>query len=791
MDNIEDDNFKLTNRVLKAFLKVFFVFILMFCFTLTASAEEGYNAEEVSRTSGEIHIKPNTAITFEIKYKNTGTETWLNYGENFMELVTVEPELRKSFFFHKFWEKSYLPARLKEKEVKPNEIGTFTIALQSPEVEDFYLEKFKLVARRLAWVDGGELNLPIYVYEKNLFDIPQKKSTETVEEKVVEEIIEIPASFRNAAGKLIIGSIKDEIILHKNTTKSIKLGFKNIGEVVWNNNDKNYVSIYTYNPKYRISNFYDQNTWQANNQIKLKTEEVKKGEIGYFEFDIKAGDIVGDYTESFRLALEEYSWVYGTDFNIKIKVIEPPVKEIINELVENSEIDPNLVQVGNKDYEAHLLIDSGKTIRVEKGKQFSYKVGFKNIGQEVWYKNNKNFVSLYTVMPRYRKSVFTPTDIAGTSWLSESQIQIQDEEISSGGVGYFMLNFQAPEQAGEYLENFKLAIENKTWVEGGDITVKIIVEDSVSLETSEHIDQNYVSYNTDTVHRIEEPVLRVGLFKPEEALQIRANADFKIVDKNNKQLLYLYANEIVEINYSAIAEAYNIKSDKTSFNTNLYIRLEPIGENTIFEIVNYEQRPAWNKNYNDNKFRGILELRYNTNRNRTWIINEIGMEEYLYGLIETSNYNPIEYLKTMTIAARTYALYHYNSATKHQEEYFDVDAYYDQVYRGYGSEERMPRLVQATKDTHGKIVTYNGHIAVTPYFARSDGYTRSWEEVWGGEGKPWIEAVVDPYCAGKTMMGHGVGLSAIGALEMARKENKTYLEILNYYYKNIEIESFY
>ena len=111
-----------------------------------------------------------------------------------------------------------------------------------------------------------------------------------------------------------------------------------------------------------------------------------------------------------------------------------------------------------------------------------------------------------------------------------------------------------------------------------------------------------------------------------------------------------------------------------------------------------------------------------------------------------------------------------------------MDATYDQVYRGYGAEARDPNVVAAIDATHGQIVTYNGKLAITPYYSRSDGRTRSWTEVWGGGPYPWLVSVPVPWDNGKTLWGHGVGMSASGALGMAR-DGKNYQEILSYFYQ--------
>jgi stage II sporulation protein D len=117
-----------------------------------------------------------------------------------------------------------------------------------------------------------------------------------------------------------------------------------------------------------------------------------------------------------------------------------------------------------------------------------------------------------------------------------------------------------------------------------------------------------------------------------------------------------------------------------------------------------------------------------------------------------------------------------------------VDSTYDQVYRGYTYEEIMPRLSEAVEETEGEIVTYDGETAITPYFSRSDGRTRDWSEVWYGESPDWLISVPVPCEEGEELWGHGVGMSAQGALCMLNEDNDlTYEDILTYFYTGIDI----
>ncbi len=87
-------------------------------------------------------------------------------------------------------------------------------------------------------------------------------------------------------------------------------------------------------------------------------------------------------------------------------------------------------------------------------------------------------------------------------------------------------------------------------------------------------------------------------------------------------------------------------------------------------------------------------------------------------------------------------------------------------------------------------MTFNGAYAITPYFSRSDGRTRNWTEVWGGKGYAWLLSVPVPQDRGRTLWGHGVGMSATGALGMAN-EGVLYKEILQHFYTGTSLMRFY
>ncbi len=143
-------------------------------------------------------------------------------------------------------------------------------------------------------------------------------------------------------------------------------------------------------------------------------------------------------------------------------------------------------------------------------------------------------------------------------------------------------------------------------------------------------------------------------------------------------------------------------------------------------------------------YRGVLEFR-RTSSGRMKVINQLELEEYLYGVLkmEVDPAWPAEALKAQAVAARTLALH---SMNRFASEGYDVRATTDtQVYGGVSAEDR--RTTAAVDETSGEIVTYDGRPIFAAYHSDSGGYTESSELVWGGR-YPYLQGVPDPYSTG-------------------------------------------
>lgn len=466
-------------------------------------------------------------------------------------------------------------------------------------------------------------------------------------------------------------------------------------------------------------------------------------------------------------------------------------------------------------WQGELVSLSHRQVNIKEGAAITMAVKYKNTGTKPWRHSGSNFLSINVAEPYYHAS-----KLRHNFWYSPDQpAKLLEDVVMPGEVGTFRFALQAPLTPGVYKEYFELAAENLRWLKTTRINItlavgrdnflivapvippldlenKIISEDaSVLNEQLSLVDDLSIASTTPVLMKgedlhINEPLIRVGLYKTTEPVLISANGSYFIKDEFGNIVKELEDGSRSVITFDSYSNNFMVTASQFTA-VMPWAVVSPKSTSTIFTIINYDNHPKWNVSWNDNHYRGNLEVRYGEKSASPWVINELLMEDYIRGIKETSEASPIEYQKAIAVAARTYALWQLADGTKHAGNNFTVDAVFDQVYRGYNAELQVPKFSAAVNETEGLVVTYNNELALTPYFAQSDGRTRSYKEVWFGSVKPWLVSVPDPTNAGLQMWGHGVGMSARGALIMASRQNKTFTNILKYYYTGVEVERWY
>src|SRR3989339_1232720 len=578
-------------------------------------------------------------------------------------------------------------------------------------------------------------------------------------------------------------AVTGSLSLKPGETKTLSVSFLNIGSNAWTNDGETFASLYTYDPKYRTSPFQDASWFKKDQPVKLQEKTVKPGETGHVSFLLHAPSTAGTYRETFALAAEDAAWIPGGQFSLSVRVgetLKTPSPSVPTAPPSTNSIPPVSSTPPTDGYAATVLLKSVKKAVVSGGEAIPFTIGIKNTGTKSW---NKRTIQLPGV-----SMASNQTDFHHSSWLDPSHVITKQEGvITPGGLDLIPFTFAAPSKKGTYAARFVLAADGVA-VPGGEIEIPVEVT-SDAPEVYDPLAQtpSSESPSVPTVSLIDEPIIRVGVLivddETDDMIRITCANDFDVKDGEGHLVAEMKAGEEIGAFYKKERYWYNRGQGLEA--TNSYLRFLPRQENTICTVTNFDRRKTRNAANADNTFRNILELRYNPDKNRTWLINELPIEAYLRGLAETSTLSHLNFQKTLITAARTYALYHWERATKHANEFFHVDAYADQVYNGYGQEARTPNLSRAVTETAGTVVTYSGKTAITPYFSRSDGRTRDWSEVWYGTVE-WLRSVPAPCDAGKTLWGHGVGMSASQALCMANN-GKDWREILTYFYTGIDL----
>lgn len=547
------------------------------------------------------------------------------------------------------------------------------------------------------------------------------------------------------------------------------VGFKNTGSREWRSDGKNYISVYSAKPYYRKSQFISPLWEKEEKPGRLRDARVAPGAIGYFEIKLKAPEKPGTYNEVFALAVEELAWIGNGQFTIPITVEERPA------------------------YAAALLLKSDNDLVLKQGEEINVKVGWKNSGNVAW--KERKIVSKSLEMAS--DTSLAPSLFASSKWPSSTELaRVNNDPVLPGQIGFVDFAIRAPNRKGKFAIRFAMIADGHE-VTGGEVEFIGNVTDETILNNLPAIEPLGLTA---------EPNLRVGLcFIPYEISDPgQVGIDPCVSDQS--QTLNVSAQVPLSLQNSGgalvatnIGGNLTVKFDPVSrftvtANGSTYffadaVRLVPSDMSSVLVFDSWKNLIASGEN--DNRQHGILEFRYLEDRHRVWVINELPLELYVKGLAEIPADWPLEAQKAQAIAARTFATYYLLAGGKHASQQHILNAGEgDQVYHGVGAELRRPMLSRAVEETRGIVVTYSGGVVATPYFAQSDGRTKSWAEVYGSPARLWLVSVETPYDLGKSRRGHGIGMSQMDAYGRA-KSGATAEQILKHYYTGIELKRAY
>lgn len=158
------------------------------------------------------------------------------------------------------------------------------------------------------------------------------------------------------------------------------------------------------------------------------------------------------------------------------------------------------------------------------------------------------------------------------------------------------------------------------------------------------------------------------------------------------------------------------------------------------------------------RYRGTLEIA--SVRSRLRVVNVVGLEQYLFGVVprEVPTRWPAEALKAQAVAARSYALALRRSGP--------FDLYADQRSQVYGGmDAEQPPTSAAVLATAGEVLLHGGRVATTYFHSTSGGRTADVRDAWPGSAAvPYLVSVEDPHDA--VSPHHAWGPVAVGAARL-------------------------
>lgn len=196
---------------------------------------------------------------------------------------------------------------------------------------------------------------------------------------------------------------------------------------------------------------------------------------------------------------------------------------------------------------------------------------------------------------------------------------------------------------------------------------------------------------------------------------------------------YPNAKIVTPSNRSIVVKSeYDLIFDTQNKNRNL--RLKEV-------IVNGKRSPIKISEKGGLKYIGYLE--FIRQKKGIMLINELSLDEYLYGVVpyEMTDSWPLEALKAQAVVARSYA---YNQRYKYKKYGFNVDDTTNcQVFYGYN--EKKVNSIKAVNETRGLFITYNGYIIPAFFSSTAGDYTMSNAQVWGGKELPYLKSKRNEY----------------------------------------------
>lgn len=421
-------------------------------------------------------------------------------------------------------------------------------------------------------------------------------------------------------------------------------------------------------------------------------------------------------------------------------------------------------------------------------------VSVKNTGTVPWYNDGAEILHL---------ELLDEPHFYHRSWANRRRVTtLQQDEVLPGEVGTFSFQLRVGrEQRRTVSDRFGLYVGDQLLRLRGDIKVSLEgampeVRERTTTRTSEPVEDSSDQEVEESSEQssLQIPPMRVWLTEIDQSeVAISSPGGFIVWDSKSTKVKPQNGEQQVLISEADVRDG-----------TIYRLRVQ---EAPYLEFKNWDRIRAFGNNLNDNRFRGVIEVRWDQEDQKLIAINELPLEDYMKGIAEVpeTDDQPQEKRKVIAVLSRSYALHYliseYQKFPGKPYNAADSPAIF-QKYNGYGFELRSPKWQAALEETQNEVVLVDSPELSFPeavlraaYFSCTDGNrTKSWDEVWSdnqyfqrfGEVFQSVSDPLgdDPGREGITACGHQVGLSGYGATQKAA-QGENYQDIIEYYYQNV------
>lgn len=362
-------------------------------------------AQYIDSSLTSVELSPSEKKEVLVRYRNTGTVTWRNYGATALHIAkkdithhlaavgslrtaSVDDSERDDKKKDNASPSQFFAAQLQEPNVRPGQIGTFLLVIQDPPADFIETREYVLAIGSQAWIPSSDLSVEI-VNTGLAWAATLAQDDKTYE-------------------------VTDD------GTQKISVRFKNRGTQEWGNGD---VQLSLLPVDGEASDLSSKEWEQRRGEFLFAEKTVKPGEYATFEFLIKPRKI-GPIANLLYLRHEEEQ-IAGSDRE-ELRILAKP------------------------SYAAEILSTTIPSAMLNVWRP-TVAVRVKNIGEKAW-----TAATFSSAAVGKKKSAF-----ADTSWEDKSVID-EAGGVEPGSVVTFVFRMKSPKQAGAYQEQLALQHDGRT-----------------------------------------------------------------------------------------------------------------------------------------------------------------------------------------------------------------------------------------------------------------------------------------------------------------------------------------